>query len=453
MKRKNVDMLTAPIIGALLSMTIPIMIMNVTQTLFNILDMMVLKTYSTEMAVGAVGACSVLNTLCTNLLVGLSVGANVIVAKRIGADDRERTNQAATTSIMLSLVGGIFLMLVGTVFAENFLRMTNCHESLLPRAAKYFRTYFYGVPALMLYTFLASILRAIGDTKRPMYFLIISGVVKVLFTLLFVGVFHMDVEGVALATIVSNVTSCILTLLAVLKRRDVLTLNLKNLRMHRQELREILRVGVPAGIQHSLYALANVVITATVNTFGAAATTGVAIANQFDAILYHISCAPALAAVPFVAQNMGAGNLKRVRQTVLRAMLITVTFGVTFGLPSAMFSRQLSSLMASDPAVIAFSRQKMIIISSTYFICGINEMFCGVLRGLGKQILPTVSVLVFMCLFRFVWVYAIFPLYPNLTFLYAVWPVGWVLSIAVVLCGYLITMSKLEKTRLPVPEG
>ena len=444
MKSNHVNMLSGSITKGLLSMTIPIMIMNVMQSLFSITDMTVLRIFSDDRAVGAVGACGMLITLVTSLLIGISAGANVIIAKRIGSGDKERADRAVMTSLLLSIVGGLVLMLIGITFSETFLKMTNCPDSLLPQATKYFEIYFYGVPVLMFYNFCASILRATGDTKRPMYFLIIGGIIKLLFTIFFVTVLDVDVEGVALATIISNVTASLLAFCTLLKFQNVVRVNFKQIKFDLAELKDILYIGVPAGLQSSLYSLANVVITTAVNSFGEAATTGIAIANQFDGILYQICYAPSLAVTPYIAQNMGAGNIKRVKQTLIRAVFITTAFGATFGSLSAVFSEQLSSLLSSTPAVIAFSRQKMIIISSTYFICGINEVMGGMLRGMGKPIVPTISTLIYMCLLRFVWVYAIFPLFPNLTFLYTVWPVGWILSIITLLVAYFITMSKLE---------
>lgn len=444
MKSNHVNMLSGSITKGLLSMTIPIMIMNVMQSLFSITDMTVLRFFSDDRAVGAVGACGMLITLSTSLLIGISAGANVIVARRIGAGDRERADKAAMTSLLFSVVGGLVLMLIGVTSSETFLKMTNCPDSLLSQATKYFKIHFYGVPVVMFYNFCASILRATGDTKRPMYFLIIGGLIKVLFTIFFVTVLDVDVEGVALATIISNVIASLLAFCTLLKFQNVVRVNFKQMKFDLAELKDILYIGVPAGLQSSLYSLANVVITTAVNGFGEAATTGIAIANQFDGILYQISYAPSLAVTPYTAQNMGAGNIKRVKKTLIRAVFITTAFGTTFGLLSAIFSEQLSSLLSSTPAVIAFSQQKMIIISSTYFICGINEVMGGVLRGMGKPIIPTVATLIFMCLLRFVWVYAIFPLCPNLTFLYAVWPIGWILSIITLLVAYFITMSKLE---------
>jgi Na+-driven multidrug efflux pump len=222
-------------------------------------------------------------------------------------------------------------------------------------------------------------------------------------------------------------------------------IDLRKIRFYREELSQILHIGVPAGLQEGLYAIANVVISATVNSFGPAATTGISIANNFDGILYYICTAPALAVMPYVSQNIGSGNVKRALQSVWKSMMITVALGASFGALSAIFSSQLSSLMTSDPAVIAYSRQKMIIISSTYFICGINSILGSALRGMGKPAAATVATLIFMCAIRFVWVYLIFPLVPNLTFLYLIWPIGWVLSISMLLCVFFPTVKKLDR--------
>ncbi len=444
-RRKTVDMLHGPIVKGLLSLTMPIMVMNVLQTLFNVIDMLALGNFVNDQAVGAVGACGMLITLCTGLLTGISTGANVIIAKHIGEGDREKTDQATGTSILFSIVGGVVLMIIGLTFAETFLRWTNCPESLMPQAVTYFKIYFLGVPVLLLYNFCASILRAIGDTKRPLMFSLIGGVVKILLTVGCITILHLDVEGVAIATILSNALAAGLSYYVIAKGNEKTYVSLKTLKFCVSELKAILYVGVPTGLQLALYSFANVIITATVNSFGADATTGISIANQFDGILYTISCAPSLATIPYVAQNIGAGNIKRAKQSVIRAIFITVAFGATFGALSAIFSGQLSSTMSSSPVVIQYSQQKMIIISSTYFICGINEIMGGALKGMGKPVIPTVATLLFMCAIRFVWVYVIFPLCPDLTFLYLIWPIGWVLSITMLLIAYFPTMRQLQK--------
>lgn len=445
MKSKNVDMLSGSITKGLLTMIVPIMIMNVSQSLFNILDMSLLKLFGFSDAVGAVGASSTLISLCTNLLIGLAAGANVVVANRIGKRQRDRADKAAMTSLLVGLTGGIFMMIIGVVFAKTFLGWINCPDELLSQAANYFKLYFLGLPALMLYNFSASILRAIGDTKRPMYYLIIGGVVKVVSTAIFVVIFNDGVLAVGLAMIATNVVTFILTFIRLIKSKEHITINFKEIKFDMVELKAILLQGIPAGLQSSFYAFANTLISATVNSFGPAATTGIAIANQFDGLIYQIVYAPSLAIIPFISQNIGAGNIKRVKKIIISGTLITVAFGATFGALSAIFSKQLSSIMSSDPEVIAFSQQKMILISSLYFICGINEVMGGVLKGMQKPLSPAIASLVFMCGLRFVWIYFIFPLLPNLTFLYAVWPVGWTLSLITLFIIYRINMSRLEK--------
>ena len=448
MLKKDVDMLSGSITKGLLSIALPIMIMNVLQSLFNIVDMTVLKMFDggNGYAVGAVGACGTLISLITGLLVGCASGANVVIARYIGKGDKERVERAIGVSVLFSLVGGIVLSVIGVAFAEVFLGWMNCPDRLLPQAALYFRLYFIGVPISMVYNFCASILRSTGDSTRPMVYLTIGGILKLGFNLLFVAVFHWSVVGVAVATIVSWSVSCALGLYALFtNKHEMVRLKMSRLKFYKKELFDMLMIGVPAGLQQALYSIANVIITATVNSFGPAATTGISIANNFDGLLYQVSIAPSLAVMPYVSQNLGAGNVKRARQSVVKGMLITVSLGATVGALSAIFSAQLASLMSNDPAVIKYAQQKMIIISSTYFICGINEIMCAAMRGLKRPIIPTVCTLIYMCFLRFVWVYGIFPLWTNFTFLYLVWPIGWILSIVTILFFYFPTMRKIKK--------
>ena len=455
MTKSSVNMLSGSILKGLLTISIPIMVMNVLQSMFNIIDMSVLKMYDTAgggLAVGAVGTCSTLISLITGLVIGVSAGANVVTARYIGMKDKEGVERAVGAGILFALCSGIAVSIIGITFAEVFLGIVNCPDKLIGQSALYFRMYFAGVPINMVYNFCASLLRSAGDSKRPMMYLSIGGVLKVAFNFLFVAVFNLGVVGVAISTIISWSFCGFMGVRALLRGAGLVVLKPKRMRFYKRELTDILKIGVPSGLQQALYSIANVIISATVNTYGPEATTGISIANNFDSILYQISMSPALAVMPYVSQNIGANNMKRAKRAIWTGMLITVTLGATFGACSAIFSEQLASIMATDPVIIAYAQQKMIIISSTYFICGINEIMGASLKGMGKPIIPAVATLVFMCLIRFVWVYGAFPLWQaygvdsfDLTFLYLIWPLGWTLSLTTLLIFLVPTVKKLTR--------
>ena len=450
MKNKDVNMLSGPIVRGLLSISLPVMIMNVLQSLFNLVDMTVLKTYDISgTSVGAVGVCSTLIVLITGFVTGIASGSNVAIARRIGKNDRKGVDRAIGSSILFSIVSGLVLAVIGIAFAEVFLGWVNCPAELLPEAALYFRLYFAGVPICMVYNFAAAIMRSSGNSRGPMVYLSVGGVIKVLLSVLFIAVCKMGVEGVAYATIVSWGVSALMALYALVRSNSIIQMHWKHLRFYKTELLDILRTGVPVGLQQALYAVANVLISATVNSHGPAATTGVSIANIYDGILYQICTATALAVMPYVSQNVGSGNIHRATQAVWKGILLTTGLGVTFGTASALFSGPLSSIMSSDPAVIAYSQQKMILISSTYFLCGINDIFGAALRGMGKPLPPTIATLIFMCALRFAWVWFVYPVLPNITFLYLVWPISWVSSTAMLLFIYFPTVKKLSRSAQP----
>ena len=363
MKKSNVNMLSGSITKGLITLIIPIMIMNVFQSLIGVIDMTVLGILVDDNAVGAVGTCGTLISLITGLIIGVSTGANVVVAKHVATDNKEKVERSVGTALFFAILMGVILAVFGIVFAEMLLVSINCPESLLPMATKYFRLYFAGVPLLFLYNFSASILRSIGDTKRPMYFMCGGGILKVIFNFVLTISFKFTVEGVGIATIISWLVSAVLAACALIFDGGTVKINFNRLKIYPKQLKEILIVGVPTGMQAALYSLANVIITATVNSFGPDATTGISIANQFDGILYNISVAPSLAVMPYVSQNVGAHNINRAKTAIVKGMLITVALGATFGALSAIFSAQLSSIMSDSPAVIAYSKQKMIIIS------------------------------------------------------------------------------------------
>jgi len=445
MRITNINMLSGSITKGLVSMSIPIMIVNIMNSLFNMIDMVVLRIFSNENAVGAVGACGMLITLSTSLLAGAAVGANVVVAKRIGAGDQEQTGKAVMTSLMISVVGSLGFLMIGVLFSETFLKWTNCPGELLPQAVKYLQINFYDLPFYMLYTFSTSVLRAMGDTKRPMYFMMLGGMIKALFTVLLVAGFHMDVEGVGYATLIAHLIEGILALGAVCQTKEHFCMNLKKISFDLKTFQEILQIGIPSGIHSAIFAFMNLLITAAVNSFGKDATTGIAIASQFDVILYQICYAPSLAITPYIAQNMGANNMKRVKQTVIRGVVVATAFGVVFGAVLLIFSKPLVMAMSSSQTIIDFALQKMVITSSTYFICGIQDVFGGVFRGLGKPNIPTLVTLLCVCPLRIIWVYVLFPLCSNMAFLYVGCSVEWALTSIVQFVIYFCSIVRVKK--------
>jgi len=444
MKKHDVDMLSGSITKGLWAISLPIMAMNVMTSLFGIIDMTILKNFCTDgNAVGAVGVCGALIAFCTNLASGLTTGANVIVARNIGRGDKESVDKAIGVSVAFSIVLGLVFAVVGVCGARQLLVWNNCPEELLADASLYFRLYFAGVPILLIYYFFAAILRASGDSRRPMLFSLASGALKAVLSFVFTAVFQMGVAGVAYATILSWAVLGICGLLALVKNQGAVRLKSQYLRFYGKELRQVLHIGVPDGLQRAMFSFANVLITSAVNSFGPAATTGVSIANNFDGILYNICTAAAMAVMPYVSQNVGRGNITRATQSVWKGVWITTVLGVSFGTLSALFSGPLSSIMTSDPEAIAYSQQKMVIISTTYFICGINDIFGSALRGMGRPMVATVCSLIYLCGLRTFWVYFVFPLLPNMTFLYLVWPISWVLCIVTTLFFYFPTVKKL----------
>ncbi len=445
MKTKEVNMLSGSVMKGLFAMSLPIILMNVFQQLFNAIDMTVLGSFASDAAVGSVGVCSTHISLFTGLVGGLAAGANVVISRFIGHGDRDRAERAVGTSLIVGLIGGFALLAIGVLFAKPLLVMIDCDESLLADAVRYFKLYFCGLPAYMIYYFGACILRARGEARLPMIYLLAGAGAKVILNFVFVAGLGLTVEGVGYATIVANLISAVLTFRAVYRMEGELRFSWKNVRIFRHELGQILFTGIPVGMETALYSFANLAIQAVVNGYGPVGTTGYSIASQFNNIIYQICVGASYAVMPYVAQNVGAGNLARVRTVVRRAMLITILLGGGSGWLCAIFAGPLASLMSKSPEVIDFATNQIILVSGLYFLCGIMFAMNAVLRGLGRPIVPTVSTMAFMFALRFLWVWFIYPLYPTPVFLYTVWPVGWVLCIITTLFFYFPTMRRMEK--------
>ena len=444
--RHEIDMTEGPILPKILAFSGPLILTGILQLLYNAADVIVVGNYAGHEALAAVSSTGSLINLLVNVFMGLSVGASVVVARYYGARDIVSLRKAEHTAMTLALFTGIGVGLFGFLAARPLLQMMDSPEDVIDGAALYVRIYFLGMPANMLYNFGAGVLRAIGDTKRPMYYLIISGMVNVLLNLLLVIVFHLDVAGVAIATVASQVISAALVLLCLFRSRSVIHLNLQECRIDRKSLREIIRIGLPAGLQGSLFSISNVLIQSSVNSFGSLVVAGNGVACNIEGFVYTSMNAQHQAAMTFASQNYGAGKADRVRKTLWCCLGTVTVIGLGMGLLFRLFGPQLMSLYNSEPEVIANGLIRMDIIMPTYFLCGLMDVMVGQLRGIGFSIMPMIVSLTGACLLRIVWILTVFAQDHSLTILYLSYPVSWFVTFAIhFLCYYFTGRKRLRQ--------
>ena len=443
--KNSVDMLNGPLFTGILKVAVPIMVMNIMQIMFNAADVAVLGMFVNDTAVAAVGTNGALISLITGLFIGMAAGANVVVARYIGAGNKEGVEKAIGTSLLFAFLGGFLVMGVGIALAPEMLRLMKCDPNVIGLATKYLRIYFIGTPVMFVYNFSAQIMRAKGDAIRPMIYLIVSGVLNVILNVIFVLVFDTDVEGVAIATICSQTLSATLAIIALLKDKGIVKLKLSRLTFYKKEFLDLLKVGVPSGIQSCMFSVGNIFIQSCVNGMGETAMTGITIANQFDGILYFLVYAPALATMSFVSQNVGAGNIERIRKIVLETIKIVLLFGITFGAFLIIFSEPLCYLITDTPEVVALAKERLLVLASTYFFCGIMDVLSYTLRGMGKSFTAMVVSLIFACFFRIAWVLIVFPISPSIILLSLAWPISWVLTTIVDIFFYIVNYRKLKR--------
>lgn len=444
--RPDLDMTNGPLLIKIVRFTLPLILTGVLQLLYNAADIVVVGRFSGAegpQALAAVGSTSSLINLIVNIFMGLSVGGSVVVAKSWGARDHKSVSQAVHTAITLAGVGGVVLMVVGVFFSGTFLTWMGTPLDVLPGATLYMQIYFAGMPFNLLYTFSAAILRAVGDTKRPLYFLTLAGLVNVGLNLVFVVVFHMSVAGVALATISSQAISMVLALRCLMKADTSIRLMPKELRIYRRPLMQILQVGLPAGVQGSLFSISNVLIQSAVNSFESIAMAGNAAASNLEGFVYTAMNAVHQADITFASQNMGAGKPRRVKRILWLCLGLVTFIGLLTGGVLYLFGEPLLSIYNGDPQVIAFGLRRMAIICLTYFTCGWMDVMVGQMRGIGCSLLPMVVSLTGACLFRVVWIYTIFAANHTPECLFISYPISWVLTSSVHLISYFIVRKKL----------
>lgn len=441
----EIDMCNGPLFGKILIFAVPLMLSGMLQLFFNAADIIVVGQFVGHTALAAVGSTGSLINLLVNVFVGLSVGTNVLVARYYGARDAKHLHETVHTSVLTSVLSGAALIVIGLILAEPLLTLMGTPDDVLDQAALYMRIYFVGMPASMLYNFGAAILRAVGDTKRPLYFLFISGIVNVILNLVLVLVFHLGVAGVAIATVTSQVISAVLVALCLIKTDAPYRLELKKLRIHKSKLLEIIKIGLPAGMQGAVFSISNVLIQSSINSFGSTVMAGSTAASNIENFVYTAMNALYQTALSFTGQNVGGGKYKRIGKIMRICVLDVTAIGILLGGGAYLCGSTLLSIYTSDPQVIQYGLERMMFVCLPYFLCGIMDTLVGSLRGMGYSIMPMIVSLTGACALRIVWIMTIFQMNPTLSTLFLSYPVSWfVTALAHFIC-YLVVHHRFMK--------
>ena len=447
MARKNyeIDMTEGPILGKMIRFALPLMLSSILQLLFNAADVIVVGRFAGSEALAAVGSTGSLINLLINLFIGLSVGTNVIVARYLGAHDYDNCQESVHTSILLSVIGGSALIFIGLFFAKPLLTLMGSPKDVLPQASLYMQIYFVGMPMNMLYNFGSAIMRSTGDTKRPMFFLIISGIINVCLNLFMVIVLHMGVAGVAIATVVSQTVSALLTLIALMRADGFCRVDLRKLKIHKDKLLAMIHVGLPAGLQGIVFSISNVLIQSSVNSFGSTVMAGNTAASNIEGFVYVAMNAMYQTALSFASQNVGAKKYDRLNKIMIQSVATVAVIGLVVGPLAYAFGRQLLGIYSESEEVIRYGLVRMRIIANTYFLCGIMDVMVGNLRGMGYSISPMIISLTGACGTRVIWILTVFAAYHDLNVLYSCYPLSWFLTAVAHIICYIIVKRKFDK--------
>lgn len=445
--RYEMDMCTGSILRKMILFAVPLMCSGVLQLLFNAADIIVVGRFAGDNSLAAVGSTASLIGLLTNLFIGLSVGGNVLTAHYYGAKKPDHLKETIHTAITLSIVSGLILTVVGVFGARGILTLMDTPPEVLEKAVLYLRIYFGGMTATMVYNFGSAILRAFGDTKRPLYFLSFAGVMNVILNLIFVILFHMDVAGVALATIISQCISACLVIRCLMHEREEIRLDLRQLRLTPDKFRRILRIGLPAGLQGTLFSLSNVVIQSSVNSFGAVIVAGNSAAQNIEGFGYTAMNAFHQASISFTSQNLGAKKFDRINKILVRALMGVACIGFGFALLMFWKGEWFLGLYSDSSAVLEAGLVRLRLITSFYFLAGMMDVVVGSLRGLGHSVFPMIVSLVGVCGLRLLWVSTIFQMEAFHTpfGIYMTYPISWALTFLVLLIGFYKIRKKLSR--------
>lgn len=440
-KSYEIDMCNGPLLSKILLFSVPLMMSGILQLLFNAADIIVVGRFAGSSALAAVGSTSSLINLLINVFVGLSVGVNVLVAKYYGGQREKDMSETVHTAVLTSLLSGLFLVILGGVAARPLLHLMGTPDDVLDQAVLYMRIYFLGMPVLMVYNFGAAILRAIGDTRRPLYFLFMAGVVNVALNLFFVIGLGMGVDGVGWATVISEHVSALLVLKSLMEAPGALKLNLRELRIYPKKLKRIVKIGLPAGMQGAIFSISNVLIQSSVNSFGSIAMAGNTASANIEGFVYTAMNAVYQTNLSFTSQNLGGRKYSRINRIMYICLAVVTIVGITLGITAVLAGDLLLGIYSSDAQVLHYGMLRLEIICGTYFLCGIMDCMVGSLRGLGYSIIPMFVSLTGACGFRVLWVFTVFAVYRSLDVLYLSYPVSW----AITAVAHMITFRKIRR--------
>ncbi len=443
--RYSLDMTKGPFLKKILIFSLPLMFTGLLQMVYNTADIVVVGRFAGPNSLAAVGATSSLIHLILNVFWGMAMGSGVMSARYIGAEDNNRLSKCVHTAMLLSIVCGVAVGIFGFLSAEKLLTLMDSPADVLPLSKLYLQIYFLGAPASLIYNFGAAIVRSTGDTKRPLYILTGTGLINIALNLLLVIRFHMDVAGVAIATITAQYISAVLIVIRLLKIEGACKLSFRKLRFYGEELKRILLIGVPAGVQNSLFSLSNVIIQTTVNSFGAIAMSGISASSNIDAIIYTCTNAISQTTMTFTSQNMGARKHENLGKIYFRCILLTILLGGGLSVISFIFRNQLLGIFSTKPDVIMAGAQRLIIILPFHVFCSLMDVGGGQLRGMGKSFEPMIITLLGSCGIRLLWVFAFFPKNPTLQYLYWAYPISWIITFVVLFVFYFIVKKNILK--------
>ena len=441
-------MCNGSIMDKLISFSLPLMLSGILQLMFNAVDIIVVGRFSGKQALAAVGSTTALINVFTNLFIGISLGANVLAARFYAMGKSKEMSETVHTSITLALISGIMMAVIGVLLAKWALEIMGTPDDVIGQSALYMRIYFMGMPFFMLYNYGAAILRAIGDTKRPLIFLIISGIANAALNMILVILFHMGVAGVAIGTIISQLISCVLVLTCLYRSEGSYQLRFSKLKINGAYMEQIFQVGVPAGIQSTVINLSNALLQSSVNSFGSIAMAGYTAANNILGFLYMSVNSITQACMSFTSQNYGVGKLKRMDKVLRDCAILSISIAAVLGGLAYSFGPQILTVYTSDPKVINCGMEILAYTSITYFLCGIMDLFPGALRGMGYSAVPMVLSVIGTVGTRIVWVFGIFPNHRSLSVLFVSYPVSWILTIVLqVMCFYFVRKRVHQKEK------